>query len=639
MYDDDDELLEDEETESFEQGNDDNIEDGSYVEAAPQGQAVQPQKTEKERNNENNAKNVRNAADVAIASKNPYAMAVGGAVKAADKVTGGKASEAIGKGVSRANKYSPFGRKMQKNSNRLAESGASDKIGQAAALKNGNATGNSAASTATNMASSSDSEKPKISVVKALKNPVTRKIIIVLLPVLLILFLIMYIAAILDDDDGEGGGMATAGYYAMRCEEVNVIFTDKKNGYEVTGTGTYPLEEYVAGVVAGEVAYLGSIEVDKEFAIAARSYFLTHDEDCTIESSDRRQVFRELTDSPTDQMARQAAEETKGQVLLKDNQIYGTEYDAFCSIEVDENYYTISQANQKIPRSWVDSQRGIAEEWKQGTCAGNHGRGLSQFGSLYLANEKDYKYPELLAFYLGDEFTISSGSGFMTSIPGLEIKDTTNSKELHEKLTTYLSSNGTSIDEMNNFIRSNVESNGVGTREGVVTAAVSLVNYLYDGLGVRIPYYWGGQYQYVGVNPSFGGATSPSTTPGGNVYNYTGLDCSGFASWAIRNGGYNFSRHTTHNFHSEFAGDSCNITDRNCIGQPGDLINSASCHVQMIVSVDEDSGKYYIVESTGGYGLIMHQWSMHTSNCGNQETRIIHMDNFYNNKANVDTNY
>ncbi len=94
----------------------------------------------------NNTKNVRNAADVAIASKNPYAMAAGAAVKGADKVTGGKASEAIGKAMTKANKASPIvGKKMQNASNKLSESGASDKIGKAAAMKNGMSGGGAAA--------------------------------------------------------------------------------------------------------------------------------------------------------------------------------------------------------------------------------------------------------------------------------------------------------------------------------------------------------------------------------------------------------------------------------------------------------------------------------------------------------------
>ena len=57
---------------------------------------------EKMRNDQNNTNNIRNAADVAMASGNPYAMAAGGAVKAADKITGGKSTEALGRGLSKA---------------------------------------------------------------------------------------------------------------------------------------------------------------------------------------------------------------------------------------------------------------------------------------------------------------------------------------------------------------------------------------------------------------------------------------------------------------------------------------------------------------------------------------------------------
>ena len=43
------------------------------------------QESEEERADRNNANNIRNAAEIAIASKEPHAAAVGGAVKAADK--------------------------------------------------------------------------------------------------------------------------------------------------------------------------------------------------------------------------------------------------------------------------------------------------------------------------------------------------------------------------------------------------------------------------------------------------------------------------------------------------------------------------------------------------------------------------
>ena len=91
---------------------------------------------DEERNVQNNANNIRNAADVAIASKNPYAVAAGGAIKAADKLTGGKSSEIAGKALHNISKKSPMGKQLQKKSNEISESGLSDKAGKAAALKN-----------------------------------------------------------------------------------------------------------------------------------------------------------------------------------------------------------------------------------------------------------------------------------------------------------------------------------------------------------------------------------------------------------------------------------------------------------------------------------------------------------------------
>ena len=100
--------------------------------------------SEKERADKNNANNIRNAADVAIQSGHPVAVAAGGAVKAADKLTGGKASEKLGKGMTKVMDRMPGGKKLQDASNKLSESGASDAIGKAAAMKGGNAAGGGA---------------------------------------------------------------------------------------------------------------------------------------------------------------------------------------------------------------------------------------------------------------------------------------------------------------------------------------------------------------------------------------------------------------------------------------------------------------------------------------------------------------
>lgn len=97
--------------------------------------------TKKERADKNNTDNLRNAADVAIASKEPHAAAVGGVVKAADALTGGKSTEMLGKTLTKALKRAPGGKRIQKKLNKLNESGMGDKIGKAASLTSGMSSG------------------------------------------------------------------------------------------------------------------------------------------------------------------------------------------------------------------------------------------------------------------------------------------------------------------------------------------------------------------------------------------------------------------------------------------------------------------------------------------------------------------
>ena len=93
---------------------------------------------QQEINAEKNADNIKNAADVAIATKNPYAAAAGGAVKVADAVTGGKASKAAGRGLERANRLAgTLGKELQNNLNKVHDSGLGDKAGSAARVFGG----------------------------------------------------------------------------------------------------------------------------------------------------------------------------------------------------------------------------------------------------------------------------------------------------------------------------------------------------------------------------------------------------------------------------------------------------------------------------------------------------------------------
>lgn len=474
-------------------------------------------------------------------------------------------------------------------------------------------------------------KKAFIKILVALIAKIVITAVMILAPILAILAIFTVFIDIFDDDSSDE--YATAGYYPIKCEEVTVIFTDKSKDYEVTGSGTYSLEDYVAGVLAGEVGEFNNIEVYKEYAIAARTYFLRNQDKCTIESSDRKQVFVNYSND----LMKQAAKETKGQVLLDDEgKLMMTEYDAFCSIAVDDNYYTIKQKNQKIPRSWVDSQTGIIPAWKEGTCKGNHGRGSSQWGSYYLATEKGYKYHQLLNYYYkSDNSNISiSSPSFITSIANLNIKETTNATNtLNQPIESFLSSKGGSLADYNNYIKKSVNDAGYGTRAGVVSAAVAMINYLYDNFNTKLPYYWGGSYQGDGIPTSFGTNVPSNPSPSGTRYQYISFDCSGFTSWAVKNGGFKFNRLVVSGFDALVGSNNmCNITNSSCIGQPGDFISQKSTHIKMIVSVDEANNKYYVAESTGS-GVIITTQGMHTA--GSVETNILHMDEFYNNQSNV----
>lgn len=167
---------------------------------------------------------------------------------------------------------------------------------------------------------------------------------------------------------------------------------------------------------------------------------------------------------------------------------------------------------------------------------------------------------------------------------------------LHEPLSSFLESKGTSLEEFNNLIASNVEDAGYGTRAGVVSAAVTLIAELGNNYGVKIPYFWGGGHGVIanGADGSWG-SSACHTYANGNSYNYCGLDCSGFVPWAIYNGGFNISPLTTGGFQSLPGAQRVTLTD-SAILQPGDLLESSG-HIVLIVGIE--GNQYVCAEASG----------------------------------------
>ena len=109
---------------------------------------------------------------------------------------------------------------------------------------------------------------------------------------------------------------------------------------------------------------------------------------------------------------------------------------------------------------------------------------------------------------------------------------------LNQALDVFLESHGSSLEEFNNLIASNVEDSGYGTRAGVVAAAVTLIAELGNNYNVKIPYFWGGGHgQMIEGAASNWGSGRCFTSANGQAYTACGLDCSGFITWALYNGG------------------------------------------------------------------------------------------------------
>lgn len=426
---------------------------------------------------------------------------------------------------------------------------------------------------------------------------------IVLIVVVVIIFLILLLVLIVG---GSGSGSGYIGLYGYeyiepKCTEITI------SGGEYAGV--YDIEEYIAGVTYAEFGtFIGNSwnEAAKAGSIAARSFVLTHvDDSCTVTSSQSFQVYKTPSEG-----AIEIANETRGLVLTSGDSIKSTQYDAFCtdSPQDDPDNYIVCQQNQKVPRSWADAQSGIASSWKNGTKSGAHGNGMSQWGAAYLS-EQGYTFEEILDFYYGD-FEIKSiykSFGYNGSFPLDPNNEYYSSLSflINKSFSEFLSEKGSSIEEYNAYLYDKIDEAGIGTRDGVVSAAVTLIGSLAE-MGIKLNYQWGGKYYQLGTNPDWGsvadmtwlcnnyanaGYTKSVCTTN---YKWKSFDCSGFVNWALRNGMQDNG--ITQQYTSTSGGTSLSSSKAVC--EPGGTLVSEG-HIVLVVGTDDENKRYIVAESTG----------------------------------------
>ena len=148
-------------------------------------------------------------------------------------------------------------------------------------------------------------------------------------------------------------------------------------------------------------------------------------------------------------------------------------------------------------------------------------------------------------------------------------------------LEEYLSRSGWSKTEYDKLIARSVRAAGVYSKEAAATAGVAMQTVLAQKYKIKLPYWWGGKSWEYGADKSWGIYKTKYSDTYDVWYYYYGLDCSGFATWAYVNAGYDINKGQYPWFWSfnKYA-----LAKEN--GEPGDFIVSDG-HVKLIVGKTE----------------------------------------------------
>lgn len=456
------------------------------------------------------------------------------------------------------------------------------------------------------------------------------------------IFLIVLVAVILGDEQNRGiAGQELAGlsgyeYYAGACKQVQY------------GSYLMGIDEYVARVIKREVPGFPENAL-KTIAVAARTFVIANgeqvgsdEEDCYYQADNVQQVYFDGDISAVEDIYINASEATKGLILVHNGTLAG-HYDASCVYTASEaeaedssgnysdDYYYIKYGSldiggtnfQEIDKTKIAElndkvhsnslQTFIDKSAREGACAGNHGYGMSQNGAAYLEVIEGYDWKQIINYYFNDDVKIMSiykGLSYSGNYP-IDPND-----QLYQGLqffidgtsfADFLSSKGTDITSFNEYLKSSIEAAGVGTREGTVTAAMTLIGSLAE-MGIKFNYQWGGKYYNLGARSDWGVPADPDWMESicssyvklygnhdhcVNDYKWNAFDCSGFVNWALRNGMQNASLET---IRTGTGGETLQAQYPIC--KPGGVLISSG-HIVLVVATDDASKRYIIAESTG----------------------------------------
>ena len=215
------------------------------------------------------------------------------------------------------------------------------------------------------------------------------------------------------------------------------------------------------------------------------------------------------------------------------------------------------------------------------------------------------------------DFSASSSSGGTVNLGKISLDMAKTLKKDSSKTAKQILGSEAAVKELNNKIKNNVDAYGRGTGNGVAAAAITLLNG-FKAKGYRLPYLMG--------------AGHPNTKEGIDANSNNQMDCSGFASWAIRNGGckkFKAALNST-GFSSLAKKNGKKISASNA--KPGDLYvrvagegGKSIGHVAVVVK--NDNGKPIFAEAMdGSHGIVFSSYSGNKTRIGS----IYSMTDYYN---------
>lgn len=534
----------------------------------------QIQKSEDERSTENNANNLRNAANVAMQTKIPHAVAAGAIVKGADKLTGGKSSEAAGKIITKINKRIPMGKQIQETSNELNESGISDAIGAATSIDKTEQV--QKASSATSAASNAANSKKDGNFSPFPKNKIKNKYLIIsiasscifffFIPILLIL--IGPNAGAMLDLTSKGGDVGynntnynASAYTAAEAENLLIYMGDSRivgMMSSITNKSITYIAQSGAGyswLVDSAIPELANKIEGKKFIVLA---FGVND---LGNAANYLTKYQELKDT------------------YPNVNIYIMSVNPVDESKEAENGYTVTNEsienfNETMKNSFGENYIDVYAQIKDN---------FETEDGVHYTTETYKKIHEIVINYILSKNKIAgaiSDYGYPANTESTELKGTS--------LVEAIGEDG--VTELENKIKTAVGSGCSGA--SVARAAIALI----DGLhakGFHLPYYYGGGH--VSKNPivdrQWGANIGASTQkPNGSYDYYKGLDCSGFVMWAMHaaniTGAYDASGYLSLGEHIPFSKLS-----------PGDVIANTG-HV--ILVLENTGSELKTAESTGG---------------------------------------